>query len=252
MPRSPRSACARISARQAPSCARSIASSCCATGISVLRRDLLVQQRLGHAAGTVAQPLALARAAKRRTPGRRRRAPPAVRCPAGQRAGMRRGRAQHLLDVDPDDPGRSARLSRLIDRISCPAGASTSSRRWISWRSEARACSSGRRLQSSSARRERSTGRGDESTTMASSARVLRPGGSTLSLLIVQASICPISRSRTATVSVMRPERAGLDGRLGANHHDRHYRGLNEWFTQAEYDIVHDCARTCLPRTQAV
>ncbi len=40
---------------------------------------------------------------------------------------------------------------------------------------------------------------------MANSARVLRPGGSTLSLLTVQASIWPIRRSRIATASFPSP-----------------------------------------------
>ena len=59
----------------------------------------------------------------------------------------------------------------------------------------------GRRLHSSSASLPRSTGRGEDSASIASSARVLRPVGRTLSLVNVHASIWPISRRRTSTGS---------------------------------------------------
>ena len=42
-----------------------------------------------------------------------------------------------------------------------------------------------------------SAARGDDRATTASNARVLRPAGSTFSLVIVQASIWPIRRSRS-------------------------------------------------------
>ena len=113
-------------------------------------------------------------------------------------AAARGRRPQHFLDIDPHRCRAAAsRWSRLTARTCGPIGDIASVRRWISWRSEARACSSGRRLQSSSASLPRSTGRGALSARTASNARVFRPVGSTFSLVRVQASIWPIRRRRT-------------------------------------------------------
>ena len=138
--------------------------------------------------------------ARRRRSDRCRPGPPAGRRPAGTATPAGRW----WPASPPPRPPRPCRGAGRGDRGS-PAesrrrpGASASSSRWISWRSDARACSSGRRLHSSSASRPRRAGRGDDRAITASSARVLRPAGSTFSLVSVQASIWPISRIRTTT-----------------------------------------------------
>ena len=125
-----------------------------------LRLGLLAQQRLGHACGPrsrsrsrslvsqaskvgidavqVLQQLAV----QQRQRGRLRRRSPASPPPR---------RSRPCRDA-------SDRWSRVTVRISVPTGDNASSSRWISCRSDARACSSGRRLHSSSASRPRSAG----------------------------------------------------------------------------------------------
>ena len=94
--------------------------------------------------------------------------------------------------------GRSASEWRSTLITGAPTGARASSRRWISCRSDARACSSERRLHSISASFERSTGRRPDIARIASRPRVLRPGGSTFSLSSVSACIGPTSCSRSS------------------------------------------------------
>ena len=200
MPRSPRAACARISARQAPSCARSIVSRRCTaeivvSGSSCSRSNCSarLRPRSRRRSRSVVSQVSNAGSAPSRSSSR---SPSSSHSEAGcwTVARMTSSTSIHAA------PGASERWSRVTARTSsAPAGASTSSRRWISCRSEARACSSGRRLQSSSARRPRNAGRGPESATTASSARVLRPVGSTLWEPTVQASIWPISRNLSMT-----------------------------------------------------
>ena len=199
MPRSPRAAWARISARQAPSCARSICSSRWAAGIAASgstcsrsSASATVRARSRSRSRSVVSQASKVGSMPSRSSSR---SPSSSDSEAGWSvvARITSSTSTHTA------PGRSDRWSRVTTRISVPAGASDSSRRWISWRNEARACSSGRRLHSSSASRPRNAGRGDDSAITASSARVLRPAGSTFSLVSVQASIWPISRIRTTT-----------------------------------------------------
>ena len=82
MPRSPRAAWARISARQAPSCARSIASSCCAAGIAVSGSTCSRSSASATRAGTVAHPLPLGGQPGVEGRDRRRPGPRAARRPA--------------------------------------------------------------------------------------------------------------------------------------------------------------------------
>ena len=200
MPRSPRAACARISARQAPSCARSICSRRCAAGIA--------------ASGSTCSRSSASATVRARSRSRSR----SVVSQASKVGSMPSRSSSRSPSSSDSDAGWSV-VARMTSSTStqttpgpqrqvvaghragsrCRPGRAHSSRRWISWRSEARACSSGRRLHSSSASRPRSAGRGDDSAITASSARVLRPAGSTFSLVSVQASIWPISRSRTTT-----------------------------------------------------
>ena len=199
MPRSPRAACARISARQAPSCARSICNRRCAAGIA----DSGSFDSRSSASATL-------RARSRR----RSRSVVSQASKVGSMPSRSSSRSPSSNDSEAGwsvvaritsststqaAPGRSDRWSRVTCMISPPAGDSVSSRRWISCRSDARACSSGRRLHSSSASRPRKAGRGADSATTASRARVLRPAGRTFSLVIVQASIWPIKRRRSTT-----------------------------------------------------
>ncbi len=115
----------------------------------------------GRAAGRARWP------ATGRTPGRRRRTRPAARRRAG-RAGRGRTTSPAAPPRRRSRPGRAAaqRWSRVTAHDLCPAGCNASSSRWISWRREARACSSRRRDHSSSARRTRSTGRARDSARM--------------------------------------------------------------------------------------
>ena len=122
--------------------------------------------------------------------------------------------------------GFSARVCRSTVITSTPSGDSASSSRCISWRSEARACSSERRLHSSSARRSRSTGRRPDSARMASRPRVLRPSGSTLSFASVSACIRPMRFSRSSTASGLgKPglsvSKAPPRGHVSRDHHAR-------------------------------
>ena len=105
MPRSPRSACARISARHAPSWARSMASSCWATGMSVSGATCSFNKRFGHAAGAVPQALPLAMQPD--VEGRVDAVEFLEQFAVEKREGTGRcgGRAQHLVDIDPDDAG---------------------------------------------------------------------------------------------------------------------------------------------------
>ena len=122
------------------------------------------QQGLGEVARRGRAAVRARRSASVEASGRRRPDPPAVRRPAATATPGWLVVARSTSSTSTQTcPGRSARWSRLTTRICVPPGASASSSRWISWRSEARACSSGRRLQSSSASRPRSTGRGADS-----------------------------------------------------------------------------------------
>ena len=195
-PRSPRLACASIVARHAPSCVLSNCSSICATAITP--SGLVCR-------ASIASPTPRARSRRRSRsiashassagsiPSRSSSSSRSSSLRADGSSGVARMTSSTSIQAIP---GRSARLSRVTDRMSRPAVDRPSSNRWISCRSDARACSSGRLLQSRSAKRERRTGRGDASATIARSPRVFRPVGRTFSLVSVQASIWPISRRR--------------------------------------------------------
>ena len=211
MPRSPRSACARISARHAPSCARSICSSLWAAGMAASgsfcsrsRASATLRARSRKRSRSAASHMSNAGSTPSRSSSK---SPSSSDSEAGWPVVARITSSTSTQTT----PGRNARWSRVTCKISVLAGSRTSSRRWISCRNDARACSSGRRLHSSSASRPRNEARGEYMATAASKALVLRPDGKTFSLVTVQASIWPINRRRTA----IWPLRSPRDGSSG-------------------------------------
>ncbi len=127
------------------------------------RLGLLAQQRLGDACGHGRAAARVPRRARRRRSGRSRPDPPAGRRPA---ATATRGwsvvaRITSSTSTQTAPGAQRQVVAGDLHDLRGPAGDSVSSSRWISCRSDARACSSGRRLHSSSASLPRSAGRGE-------------------------------------------------------------------------------------------